>query len=150
MSTTTEACIFCSIAQGETSSRKILETDAITAFLDIHPHRPGHTIIVTKAHYQILPSLPDEISAQVWSAAQKISHLLIRTLGPDGITGTAIFIANGAPAGQRAQHLLIHIIPQTEDDKLFTTQRTPAREQDILDLAQRLRNALSQSHGEDT
>jgi diadenosine tetraphosphate (Ap4A) HIT family hydrolase len=36
-----------------------------------------------------------------------------------GVQGTTIFVANGGVAGQRAPHLIVHVIPRMQDDKLF-------------------------------
>ncbi|MBP1721331.1 MAG: histidine triad nucleotide-binding protein, partial [Deltaproteobacteria bacterium] len=43
-------CIFCKIISGEIPASKVLETDKILAFSDIHPVAPVHVLIVPKEH----------------------------------------------------------------------------------------------------
>ena len=45
--------------------------------------------------------------------AKQLSFALIRALK---VTGTNIFVANGESAGQRALHVMLHIIPRLEGD----------------------------------
>lgn len=42
-------CIFCRIVRGEIPCAKIYEDEAVLAFLDLGPVRPGHTLVVPKA-----------------------------------------------------------------------------------------------------
>ena len=46
-----EDCIFCKIIRGEIPSAKVLENDAVLAFLDINPVSNGQTLVIRKAHY---------------------------------------------------------------------------------------------------
>lgn len=43
-------CIFCKIVAGEIPSHKVYEDDDFLAFLDIHPHTPGHVQVIPKKH----------------------------------------------------------------------------------------------------
>ena len=45
-----ENCVFCKIVEGEIPSHKVYEDDDFLAFLDIHPHAPGHTQVIPKKH----------------------------------------------------------------------------------------------------
>lgn len=51
-----ENCIFCKIVSGQIPSSKVLETDRVLAFDDIHPMAPVHVIVIPKAH---IPTLMD-------------------------------------------------------------------------------------------
>ncbi|HEY4498454.1 MAG TPA: HIT domain-containing protein [Candidatus Paceibacterota bacterium] len=44
------SCIFCKIIRGEIPSHKVYEDKDFLAFLDIHPHAPGHTQVIPKKH----------------------------------------------------------------------------------------------------
>lgn len=106
-------CIFCQIAKGIVNSKKIYEDDKVIAILDINPANPGHTLILPKEHYMILPQIPEELISYIFIIAKGISNALLKALGA---TGTNIFLANGAGAGQRAPHFMVHIIPRIEND----------------------------------
>ncbi|MDD5086690.1 MAG: HIT domain-containing protein [Candidatus Nanoarchaeia archaeon] len=110
-------CIFCHIVSGRVASKKIYEDDKVLAILDINPLNPGHMLLLTKEHYQIMPQIPDDIIAHIFMVAKKLSHACLRALNAEG---TNVFIANGAPAGQKASHFMVHIIPRMKADKLTT------------------------------
>ena len=52
-------CIFCKIVGGEIPSSKVLETEALIAFLDIGPLAEGHLLVIPKQH--ALLSAPRQI-----------------------------------------------------------------------------------------
>ena len=110
-----EQCIFCHIAKGDVPAKKVYEDDKVVAILDINPAKPGHILLITKEHAQIMPQLSDEVIAHVGMIAKQLSHALIRGLT---VEGTSIFIANGMAAGQRAPHFMLHVIPREVDDGL--------------------------------
>ena len=106
-------CLFCKIARKEIKSEVIYEDESIMAVLDIMPVNSGHTIIFPKEHYMISPQIPDNVFAKMAILAKTISHALIKIMGYKGVN---IFIANGAAAGQRVPHVLMHVIPRMEND----------------------------------
>ncbi len=108
-----QSCVFCSIASGKIPSKKVYEDDICIAFLDINPANIGHVLLAPKKHHQILPQLPDAEVAHMFTIAKYISHAALRTANA---RGTTIFVANGAVAGQRAPHVIIHIIPRDTND----------------------------------
>ncbi len=130
-------CIFCSIASGKIPSKKIYEDDVCIAFLDINPANPGHVLLAPKKHYQILPQAPDAEVAHMFTIAKYISHAALRTANAKG---TTIFVANGALAGQRAPHVIIHIIPRDVNDGItaLTIPEKKASDEEIDAVGQKL------------
>lgn len=108
-------CIFCHIISGKVASKKIYEDDKVLAILDINPANPGHIVLLTKEHYQIMPQIPDDEIAYLFMVAKAISHACLKALKAQG---TNIFIANGMVAGQKASHFMLHIIPRMEVDNI--------------------------------
>ena len=49
-----EECVFCRIAAGEISCRKVYEDDSVLAFDDIQPMAPVHIVIIPKRHIATL------------------------------------------------------------------------------------------------
>ncbi len=111
-----EQCIFCSIISGKIPAKKIYEDKLMVAILDINPAAKGHLLLIPKNHYMILPHVPDSELAHLFLVAQKLSQSVLRTFK---VGGTTIFIANGQVAGQRAQHVMVHVIPRKEGDKVM-------------------------------
>ena len=108
-------CIFCHIISGKVASKKIYEDDKVLAILDINPANPGHILLLTKEHYQVMPQIPDDEINHIFMVAKAISHTCLKALKAQG---TNIFIANGALAGQKATHFMLHIIPRLNVDKI--------------------------------
>jgi len=131
-------CIFCHIISGKVASKKIYEDDKVLAILDINPANPGHILLLTKEHYQIMPQIPDDEISHIFMVAKAISHACLKALK---VHGTNIFIANGTLAGQKASHFMLHIIPRMNTDgiKIFDLS-----EKDIPDdISEQIRAGLT-------
>jgi histidine triad (HIT) family protein len=129
-------CIFCHIVQGKVPSRKVYEDDRVLALLDINPASQGHLLLIPKEHYVILPQLPGDLVSHMFIVAKKLSLGLLRAVEAKG---TNIFIANGAVAGQKAPHFMIHIIPRSEGDGLsFLMPKANVSQEQSRDFATRL------------
>lgn len=106
-------CIFCHIVEGRVASKKVYEDENVLAVLDINPANPGHMLLLPKEHYLIMPQVPDDVTAHTFMVAKALSLLTLRAIKAKGNT---ILIANGAAAGQRAPHFMVHIMPRAEGD----------------------------------
>ena len=127
-----EKCIFCQIASGRISAKEVYSDNDVMAILDINPANPGHILLLTREHYQIMPQIPEPIIGHLLVVAKKLSQDSLRALKT---TGTTIFVANGAIAGQRAPHFMMHIIPRLEGDEVnFKTAALKLEKMD-LDIA---------------
>jgi histidine triad (HIT) family protein len=117
-------CIFCHIVKGKVASKKVYEDDKCLAILDINPANPGHILLMPKEHYSIMPLIPEDIIEHLFMISKHLSSALLKVLNKDfknvntDSIGTNIFVANGAAAGQKAQHFMVHIIPRMEKDGL--------------------------------
>ncbi|WFE74196.1 HIT family protein [Roseinatronobacter sp. S2] len=67
-------CLFCKIASGALPAHKIYEDDHILAFLDLHPIRAGHSLVIPKAHYVWFEDLPEKLATRITTCAQKIAR----------------------------------------------------------------------------
>ncbi|MFC1728029.1 HIT family protein [Nanoarchaeota archaeon] len=110
-----QQCIFCKIIKGEIPAKKVYEDDICVAILDINPANPGHVLLLPKEHFTIMPQIPEEVIEHLAIISKQLSGAALKSFGAQG---TNIFIANGAIAGQRAPHFMIHIIPRKEGDKV--------------------------------
>ncbi|MFA5886427.1 MAG: HIT family protein [Patescibacteria group bacterium] len=106
-------CIFCQIVSGELPSYKVYEDEKTLAFLDITPVSPGHTLVVTKTHYQDLENIPETELVDLIKVVKKVSQLLKDKLG---FVGYNVTNNNGVAAGQTISHLHFHIIPRHVGD----------------------------------
>lgn len=106
-------CLFCKIAGGEIPSYKVYEDDYALAFLDIHPHAKGHTVVIPKRHASAI----SEMNAEEWSAlmlsVKRAADRVEKVLRPDGMN---IGINDRSAAGQVVPHVHWHIFPRWEGD----------------------------------
>lgn len=108
-------CIFCKIVAGEISSYKVYENDKVTAFLDILPISPGHTIVAPKSHAADLEDLPDDDLCALALVIKKTGKAMMEGLG---VKGYSVFLDNKDAANQHVPHVHFHIVPRKEGDNL--------------------------------
>ena len=106
-------CIFCKIIAGDIPSYKVYENDKVLAFLDITPVNPGHTLVVSKEHYENLNDLPQELASKIIQAVKKIAPAVVKAVGADGFN---LNLNNGPAAGQIVNHVHFHIVPRKIGD----------------------------------
>lgn len=104
------SCLFCRLIGGEIPSHQIYSDDRVVAFLDIHPHTPGHTLIVPRAHAADLRESNDEDLKYLFTVAKKIAPAVLATVGASAFQAT---FNTGADAGQVIFHTHLHLIPRT-------------------------------------
>jgi histidine triad (HIT) family protein len=123
-------CIFCQIISGKVQSKKVYDDEYCIAILDINPANPGHLLLLPKEHYSIMPLIPENILKHLFMISKQLSATLLRALK---VEGTNIFVANGAVAGQKAQHFMIHIIPRKDNDNVGLNLTEKEISKDVLD-----------------
>jgi len=52
-------CIFCRIANGQTDTEILFQTDTLVVFKDINPHAPVHLLFVPRKHIRSVNDLTD-------------------------------------------------------------------------------------------
>ena len=135
-----QQCIFCGIVNGSVPSKTIYEDSIVRVILDIYPANPAHMIVITKNHYAIFNQLTKEEAEHLGVVAKKLSDLVFKLLKPEGIN---FFIANGAVAGQKAPHFILHIIPRFQGDGLnFEAAEKEADEKQTNEFYDKLKPTL--------
>ncbi len=114
-----QQCIFCQIITGKIPSKKVYEDTTCLAILDINPAAKGHILLLPKEHYAIMPQVPEKVLGHLSIVTKNLSQVILKILRADGAT---VFIANGAAAGQRAQHFMIHLIPRKSGDGILQVE----------------------------
>jgi len=121
----TQKCLFCEIILGNIQSYKIYEDNDFLAILDINPANPGHILIIPKMHVKNIY----EVNTRIFDVVNLISKNLKEKLDAD----SNIFIANGENAGQKIEHIVVHVIPRYKDDNLDLTWSPRKITQEKLD-----------------
>jgi histidine triad (HIT) family protein len=106
----TQQCLFCGIVLGNISSYKVYEDNDFLAVLDINPANLGHVLIIPKIHVKN----SYEVNSKIFEIANLIAKKMKEKLDAD----SNIFIANGENAGQKLDHIIVHVIPRYKDDNI--------------------------------
>lgn len=106
-------CIFCKIINGDIPSYKVYEDDDVLAFLDITPVNCGHTLVVSKKHYNNLINLPEDDTIKLIKVIKKIIPSIMSGTKAEGFN---LNLNNGPVAGQVVNHIHFHIVPRHHND----------------------------------
>lgn len=132
-----QQCPFCMIAAGKIPAKIVYEDSFVKAVLDINPANKGHVIVFPKQHYQLTSMMPDNEVARLFQVANKLSKVVFEVVKAQG---TNIFVANGQVAGQNAPHVLVHVIPRFDNDKVgLIWQPKKIDEKEMEEIAARLK-----------
>ncbi|MDP1625423.1 MAG: HIT domain-containing protein [bacterium] len=103
-------CIFCKIVHGDIPSYKVYEDENFTAFLDIRPWSPGHTLVIPKEHHTWVWDVPQ--SDKYFALARRIALSQRAAFGTDFVIAK-IF-------GEEVPHAHIQVYPNegTKGDKM--------------------------------
>lgn len=108
-------CVFCKIVNNEFDSFKLYEDNNFLVIFDKFPASFGHTLILTKKHYENLFELDEYVASEVLVLAQKVAIALKEATGCNGVN---ILQNNGKVAGQEIFHYHLHVIPRYENDNV--------------------------------
>jgi histidine triad (HIT) family protein len=130
-----EDCVFCKIARGESHASRVYEDKNVIAFLDARPVNEGHTLVVSKTHYDNIFEVPEEKLADIFKIVKKVAAAVMKSEKAEGIR---ILQNNGKAANQVIFHFHVHIIPEYEGQDRYRPRGNP--EQDELEeVAARIR-----------
>ena len=101
-------CIFCQIAQGQSETEMLYQSDTLVVFKDINPHAPVHLLLVPKKHIRSVNDLTDadqEILAELILVAKEMA----KEQGVDK-SGYKLLYNVEKGGGQLMFHLHLHLI----------------------------------------
>jgi histidine triad (HIT) family protein len=101
-------CIFCQIAQGQTDTEMLYQSDSLVVSKDINPHAPVHLLLVPKKHIRSINDLTDadqEILAELIMVAKEMAkeHGVAKS-------GYKLLYNVEKGGGQLIFHLHLHLI----------------------------------------
>mgnify|MGYP001561686996 CR=1 FL=1 len=110
-----EDCIFCKIAKGNISTKKIYENDLFLSIPDVNPRIKGHSLIISKKHFDTVLDLPITLGGELLDCIKNTSLKLIDEYHASGFN---LINNNFDSAGQVVNHFHMHILPRKEKDAL--------------------------------
>lgn len=97
-------CVFCKIASKEIEKELLYEDDDVMAFLDIHPVRPVHVLIVPKQHITDFLEVGDPM------LFQKLFVVVQNMVKREGLKDKGYRVTINGGGAQVVPHLHIHLM----------------------------------------
>jgi histidine triad (HIT) family protein len=144
-----QECIFCKMVSKQITVAIVYEDDSAFAFLDINPIAKGHTLVITKKHYENLLAVEQNDLKGLAEAIQKISVAVVKATGAEGFN---VLQNNGEVAGQLIPHVHFHIIPRFKDDQIpigGPMQRGKYEGDEIQEIMEKIRSEIPEAKSEE-
>ena len=106
-------CPFCKIASGVFACHGIFEDNEVLAFLVKNPVRPGHALVIPKAHFAYFDDMPSALAARTIAVGQLLAHRMKAVFGVERV--------GFQYSGGDLPHAHAHVIPL--HDKTDLTSR---------------------------
>lgn len=107
-------CIFCGIVAGSAPASVVFDDEVYLAFMDIHPWRPGHVLVIPKTHAQYV----GELATGVAGGLLELGARLAAALRASGLPcdDVHLLINDGRAAMQTVPHVHLHVVPRRKGD----------------------------------
>jgi histidine triad (HIT) family protein len=128
------ASIFTRIVSREIPAHILREDDDYLAFLDVRPIREGHTLVIPKAEIDDVFDLPESLLAGLLPFAQPIAHAIQEVTQATRV-GMAV-------VGLEVPHAHVHLVPIDGLHDLDFRRASPAADDDLSRMADRIREVL--------
>lgn len=102
-----ERCVFCMIAEGKVSAKKVMEDEDVVAFHDLNPQAPIHILVVPKKHFATLQEAEEQDVALLGKLLLTVKELAKKFHLKDGYR---VVINAGEMGGQVIHHLHLHLL----------------------------------------
>tara|TARA_B110000438_G_scaffold57301_1_gene57376 strand:- start:139 stop:546 length:408 start_codon:yes stop_codon:yes gene_type:complete len=130
------SCIFCDILNGKREAHIVYEDEDHIAFLDRYPIDDGHTLVITKKHYERITDMDSNDVGKIFSLVPKIAKSVLSGAGADAFS---LAQNNGKAAKQIIPHVHIHIIPRYNNKGTVWTKRQIPTDDVLSELAKKIK-----------
>jgi histidine triad (HIT) family protein len=148
-------CIFCEIVAGRAPASLIHAGERVLAFLDIHPWKRGHALIVPRRHAVRVGELDEADRAALGRATWAVAAAVRASGVPcDDVN---VLLNDGPAANQTVGHVHVHVVPRTRGDSLRVISRVlrhvaiplrrPAPRAELDEVAVRIGTSLADGDG---
>ena len=111
-----EECVFCKIVKGEKLEKVIYENDNFFSILDINPAVEGHSLVISKKHFETILDMPDSLSPELFDCIKNTALILMKKYNAEGFN---VISNNFEVAQQIVKHVHFHIMPRKKGDGEF-------------------------------
>jgi histidine triad (HIT) family protein len=129
------ATIFTKIINGEIPCYKIAEDDNFISFLDIHPLKKGHALVVPKLEVDYIFDNSDETLSKIMVFAKKVAKAIEANVECKRIGLIVV--------GLEVPHTHIHLVPiEHERDLVFANERVKLSKEEFLELTEKIKESF--------
>lgn len=129
-------CLFCDIISRKQIGHFIYEDENFVAILDKYPIDDGHSLVLTKKHYEKITDMPEDEVGKLFSKIPKIARLIIDATKADGFT---LAQNNGKAAKQIIPHVHVHIIPRYKSKGSIWAKREIISDDKLQSLSEKIK-----------
>lgn len=108
-------CLFCQLSANPTS-HEIFRDEDFFAILVLHPIRPGHAMILPRAHYPCFDDIPADIATHIMEFGQRLGRIQKQRFNAE----KAAFLYTGGDI----PHAHAHVLPLHEKTDITSTRGT--------------------------
>lgn len=126
--------IFTRIVEREIPAHILREDDDFLAFLDVRPIRAGHSLVISKAEVPDVFDLPEPLLGGLLPFARPVAQAIQQVTRATRV-GMAVI-------GLEVPHAHIHLVPIDGLHDLDFRRASPASDEDLAEMAERIRAAL--------
>ena len=117
----------------------IYDDDNCLAILDRYPIDNGHSLIITRQHYEKITDMSIDDVSRLFSKVPKIINAIIEATGADAFSTAQ---NNGKSAKQIIPHVHIHLIPRYNATGTLWTKRKIMSDDELKQLAEKIKNCF--------
>ena len=132
-------CIFCDMIDGKLPHHVIYEDDDCLVILDKYPIDNGHSLVITKKHFEKITDMNIDEVSRLFSKIPKISNAVIKATDADAFS---IAQNNGKAAKQIIPHVHIHVIPRYNATGTLWTKRKIMNDNELCELAKKIKHCF--------
>jgi len=133
-------CLFCDIINGKKPGIFLYNDEDLVVFMDKYPIDKGHSLVVSKTHYEKIFDMKSEDVGRLFSKIPKIAKAILDATGADAFS---LVQNNGRAAKQIIPHVHVHIIPRFNDTGTIWTKRKIPNDDELENLAQKIQAHLN-------
>ncbi|MGI8597863.1 MAG: HIT family protein [Chitinophagaceae bacterium] len=123
--------VFTKIIKGEIPSYKIAEDELFFAFLDIHPLKEGHTLVIPKLEVDKIFDLPQDHLSRMLVFAQPIAKAIEKAFRCNRCGISVI--------GLEVPHAHMHLVPiNSSNDLNFTQSKLKLSEEKLKEVQKKI------------
>ena len=98
---------------GEIPAERIYENDNFFSILDANPKVEGHTLVISKKHFENILELPSMMASELLDCIKETAIILMKKCHAEGLN---VISNNFEAGGQVVNHVHFHILPRKKGD----------------------------------